>query len=136
MDAADADARARAAALKFLSCDVEPLWPGIASAGALDFSTLIARPGLTGNGRFAEQFCHANWAGTSRYVMTTAGSVKHRLRADESGFDNLYLAGDWTRNGLCGGAVEAAVTSGMQAAQAISGSPAVVPGLDGWLETD
>lgn len=135
-DAADADAHARASALKFLGSDVEPLWPGIASAGALDFSALIARPGLTGDGRFDEQFCHANWSGTSRYVLTTAGTVKHRLRAEESGFENLYLAGDWTRNGLCGGAVEAAVTSGMQAARAISGSPAVVPGLDGWLETD
>ena len=55
--------------------------------------------------------------------MTRAGSVQHRLAADESGFDNLKLAGDWTRNGLDGGSVEAAVTSGMQASRAICGSP-------------
>ena len=49
---------------------------------------------------------------------------------------NLALAGDWTRNGICGGSVEAAVTSGLLAAQHLSGSPAVVPGTEGWLERD
>jgi uncharacterized protein with NAD-binding domain and iron-sulfur cluster len=49
---------------------------------------------------------------------------------------NLALAGDWTRNGICGGSVEAAVTSGRLAAQHLSGSPAVVPGTEGWLESD
>ncbi len=59
-----------------------------------------------------------------------------RLRAGESGFCNLYLAGDWTRNGICGGSVEAAVTSGRMAAQALSDFPLQIPGLDGWLESD
>ena len=37
------------------------------------------------------------------------------------------FAGDWTRNGVCGGSVEAAVTSGKLAAQHLSGHPAVDP---------
>jgi uncharacterized protein with NAD-binding domain and iron-sulfur cluster len=49
---------------------------------------------------------------------------------------NLALAGDWTRNGICGGSVEAAVTSGKLAAKALSGHPSVVPGTEGWLESD
>ena len=60
---------------------------------------------------------------TERYVQTLPRTLAHRLRADESGFSNLYLAGDWTRNGFNIGAVEAAVMSGMQASRAISGSP-------------
>jgi uncharacterized protein with NAD-binding domain and iron-sulfur cluster len=68
--------------------------------------------------------------------MTRAGSVRHRLAADNSGFHNLKLAGDWTKNGIDGGSVEAAVTSGMQASRAISGSPAEIQGEHGWLVDD
>ena len=33
---------------------------------------------------------------TDRYVLSVPGSSRHRLRPDASGFDNLFLAGDWT----------------------------------------
>jgi uncharacterized protein with NAD-binding domain and iron-sulfur cluster len=69
-------------------------------------------------------------------VLTPPGSVQHRLRPGEAAPSNLALAGDWTRNGICGGSVEAAVTSGKLAARALSGQPAVVPGTEGWLESD
>ena len=49
------------------------------------------------------------------------GSDVHRLRADESGYDNLVLAGDWTDNGLNAGCIEAATLSGLQAANAVLG---------------
>jgi uncharacterized protein with NAD-binding domain and iron-sulfur cluster len=78
----------------------------------------------------------ANFTGSERYVLTLAGSVRHRLWPGKSGFGNLFLAGDWTRNGIDGGSVEAAVTSGMLAARAITGRPAVVPGTKGLLESD
>jgi uncharacterized protein with NAD-binding domain and iron-sulfur cluster len=45
------------------------------------------------------------------------------LRADESGYDNLVLAGDWTDNGLNAGCIEAATLSGLQAANALLGRP-------------
>jgi hypothetical protein len=44
------------------------------------------------------------------------------LRSDESGYDNLVLAGDWTDSGdLTPGCIEAAVLSGLQAATALLG---------------
>ena len=49
------------------------------------------------------------------------GSDKHRLRPDESGYDNLVLAGDWTDCGLNAGCIEAAVMSGLEAANALLG---------------
>ena len=79
--------------------------------------------GVEGEARLDDQFLRANFQPTERYVMTRAGSVRYRLASGESGFANLKLAGDWTRNGIDGGSVEAAVTSGMQAARAISGGP-------------
>jgi uncharacterized protein with NAD-binding domain and iron-sulfur cluster len=135
---ADADRQVAANALRFLQEDIGPLWPDAVDreSGAFDWAHLVDPSGGEGAQRLDAQFFRANWQPHERYVTTPAGSVKHRLRADESGFGNLKLAGDWTRNGLDGGSVEAAVTSGMQAARAISGWPAHIPGESGWLVDD
>jgi uncharacterized protein with NAD-binding domain and iron-sulfur cluster len=92
--------------------------------------------GRIGADRARAQYWRANIFGSERYVITPPGSVEHRLRPSEARATNLALAGDWTRNGICGGSVEAAVTSGKLASQHLSGSPAVVPGTEGWLESD
>jgi uncharacterized protein with NAD-binding domain and iron-sulfur cluster len=60
---------------------------------------------------------------SDRYVQSLPGSDCYRLRADESGLDNLVLAGDWTNCGLNAGCIEAAVVSGLQAAAAVEGRP-------------
>ena len=65
--------------------------------------------------------CLANVDPSDRYVQCSPGSDAHRLRADESGYDNLFLAGDWTDNGLNAGCIEAAVLSGLRAANAVLG---------------
>jgi uncharacterized protein with NAD-binding domain and iron-sulfur cluster len=86
--------------------------------------------------RFDWQFFRANIDPSERYVNTPAGSIQFRLRSDDSGFQNLVLAGDWTQNNLNLGCVEAAVVSGLQAARALcrrAGRPDVVPILS---ETD
>jgi uncharacterized protein with NAD-binding domain and iron-sulfur cluster len=71
---------------------------------------------------FEEQYFRANVAPTDRYVISVPGSTEFRLRADESGYENLFFAGDWLRTGLNYGCVEGAVMGGMQAARAISKS--------------
>ncbi|MFP6687254.1 MAG: FAD-dependent oxidoreductase, partial [Polyangiaceae bacterium] len=48
------------------------------------------------------------------------GSSAFRLAADESGFRNLFLAGDWVKTSINAGCVEAAVLSGVAAARALS----------------
>jgi uncharacterized protein with NAD-binding domain and iron-sulfur cluster len=66
----------------------------------------------------------ANVQPSDRYVQALAGTTKYRLEAGRSQhFANLYLAGDWTYNGLNVGCVEAAVMSGMLAANDILGRP-------------
>lgn len=132
-----ADARARADGLAHLRRNATALWPGAATSGGdFDWSLLADPADRAGDERLEAQYWRANIFGSERYVLTPPGSVGFRLRPDESGVENLVLAGDWTRNGICGGSVEAAVTSGKLAARALSGSPAVVPGTDGWLESD
>jgi uncharacterized protein with NAD-binding domain and iron-sulfur cluster len=133
----DADARVRENAVQFLSRDARALWPGACNGGDdFDWETLFDPSRAKGAKRIDSQFLRANFQQTERYVMTRAGSISSRLAADESGFTNLKLAGDWTRNGIDGGSVEAAVTSGMQASRAICGSPRVIQGEKGWLVDD
>jgi uncharacterized protein with NAD-binding domain and iron-sulfur cluster len=133
----DADERVRSNAREFLTRHADPVWPdGCDGDGAFDWDILFDCNGATGEKRLDAQFFRANFQPTERYVMTRAGSVSSRLRSDESGFSNLKLAGDWTRNGIDGGSVEAAVTSGMQASRAICGSPRVIQGEKGWLVDD
>ncbi|HET9739021.1 MAG TPA: FAD-dependent oxidoreductase, partial [Solirubrobacteraceae bacterium] len=100
---------------------------------AFDWNVLYATKRASGDERFDQQFWRGNTAPSERYVTTFAGTPQFRLAPDASGFGNLALAGDWTRNGIDGGCMEAAVASGRLAARAISGRPAVVPGTTGWL---
>jgi uncharacterized protein with NAD-binding domain and iron-sulfur cluster len=127
---ADADARVRDNALNWLRDNARTIWP------AFDWDTLVDPDDRAGEQRLDAQFLRANFIASERYVMTRAGSVGYRLAAHESGFENLVLAGDWTRNGIDGGSVEAAVTSGMQAARAISGHPGKIQHETGWLVDD
>ncbi len=75
------------------------------------------------SGPFDAQFFRGNVAPTERFVLSLAGTLKYRLYPDESGYENLVLAGDWTRNDFNIGNVEATVMSGMLAANALCGSP-------------
>ncbi len=69
--------------------------------------------------KFLSQFFIVNIDPTNRYVIAWPGTNKYRMRADESGYDNLVLAGDWTNFGLNVGHVEGTVISGLRAAQVI-----------------
>jgi uncharacterized protein with NAD-binding domain and iron-sulfur cluster len=102
------------------------LWPKGTCPGtqALDHRLLHAPPGTPEEQRFEHQWFSANVDPSARYVQSRADTTRLRLRADESGFDNLVLSGDWTRNGLNYGCVESAVLGGLQAARAIGGYPA------------
>lgn len=136
---AEATAAVHQATRSYLADDVAALWPAAGPgriATGFDWD-LLADPvgGRHGIDRFEAQYWRANTAPTERYVLSRAGSISARLRADESGYDNLVLAGDWTKNGLDVGCVEATVMSGRQAARAITGEPIVVPGEDhGWID--
>jgi uncharacterized protein with NAD-binding domain and iron-sulfur cluster len=106
----------------FLEAHAGELWPRARAAGdgaTIDWRVLADATGCRGAERLRAQYWRANTAPGERYVLTPAGSLRERLAADESGVRNLLLAGDWTRNGIDGGCVEAAVCSGMQAARAL-----------------
>jgi hypothetical protein len=130
-----ASARVHDNAIQFLERDMPILWPQARrDDGSFDWGVLVDPDGRSGPERFEAQYWRANVARSERYVLTPAGSVVHRLPSDDSGFENLMLAGDWTRNGIDGGCVEAAVISGIEAVAGLTGEKASIPGRgDGWL---
>ncbi len=100
--------RVRATAERFCREDLKVLLPNF-DAQALCGGSLDA------------QYWSANVDPSDRYVQSLPGTDKYRLRPDESGFENLVLAGDWTDCGLNAGCIEAAVISGLQAGNALLG---------------
>ena len=94
----------------FLDNHIGALWPQATSPDnpdGLDRSLLVS------------EYFRINIFPTERYVMSLPGSTQYRLKADESGFSNLYLTGDWIQNGFNAGAIEPTVISGLQTARAI-----------------
>jgi uncharacterized protein with NAD-binding domain and iron-sulfur cluster len=69
---------------------------------------------------FVDQYSRANVNMDQRYTLSVAGSTKYRLSHDQSGFDNLLLAGDWIRSPLDLGCAENAVMSGLRAGAAVA----------------
>jgi uncharacterized protein with NAD-binding domain and iron-sulfur cluster len=131
----EATLRVKENAIEFVERDLGVLWPDAVTGGSFDWSMLVDRDGRAGPERFDAQYWRANVSPWERYVLTPAGTVQHRLPSDDSGFANLKLAGDWTRTGIDGGCVEAAVISGMDAARAITGEPRQIPGKStAWLQ--
>jgi uncharacterized protein with NAD-binding domain and iron-sulfur cluster len=118
-------------AQRWLKANAATLWPRATRAGetkGLDPALLFDPKNGVGEARFASQYWRANINPSDLYVMSVPGSTLKRLRADESGYDNLFLCGDWTRNGLNAGAAEAAAMSGIQCAHAMRGDKGPVLG--------
>jgi hypothetical protein len=92
-------------------------------------SQAFPHPAVTGvwraydPGMLLGSYYRANTDPSDRYVLALPGTDRYRLRADGSGFKNLYLAGDWIDCGLNAGCIEAATLAGLQAANVIEGNP-------------
>ncbi len=73
----------------------------------------------SGYDRFKNQFFRANVRPTDHYTLSVPNSDLHRLKPDQSGFDNLYLCGDWVNFGTNVGYIDGTIQSGQLAAQAL-----------------
>ncbi len=119
--AAELLSHVRANAIELVERKLAHLLPGTSASGSFRWDLLCGRDGHTGPSAIDTQYYLAGVDPSDRYVQCAPGSDSYRLRADESGYDNLLLAGDWTDNGLNAGCIEAATLSGLQAANAVLG---------------
>jgi uncharacterized protein with NAD-binding domain and iron-sulfur cluster len=121
---ADADKSVEAYALEMLEDHCSELWRSayhdVGGKKIFDWNVLVDPAGRSGRDRLKAQYIRANFAPSERYTQTPHGSVEYRLWPEESGYNNLFLAGDWTRTPLNAGCVEGAVMSGMRAAHTLA----------------
>jgi uncharacterized protein with NAD-binding domain and iron-sulfur cluster len=121
----------RANAVDQLTHFVGHIWPHAATpTGGFRWDLLCGENGAAGEERLDSQYWSANVDPSDRYVQSLPGTGAHRLRADESGFANLFLAGDWINCGLNAGCIEASVMAGTEAANAVRGRP-LTEGISG-----
>ena len=105
------------------------MWSGAVTCdGEFDWNALWAGEHLQGAHRLTDQYVRANISPTECCVGSAAGTTLYRLKADDSGFANLTLAGCWIDTGFNTTCIEAAVMSGMQASRAVCGAPRHVVG--------
>jgi len=77
---------------------------------------------------FQNQYFNAPVNPSDRYVLVRPGSSRYRLRAGDSGYANLALAGDWTLTAISVGCLEGATVGGIDAARAIDSEVAKAAG--------
>jgi uncharacterized protein with NAD-binding domain and iron-sulfur cluster len=124
-EAGDAASYTRAQAVRFLERYSRFFWPNATDPATqgLRWDLLWSADDVDGPDRFATQYWTANTDPSDLYVQSLPGTDCYRLRPDGSGYANLFLAGDWTDCGINAGCIEAAVVSGLQAANGVLGRP-------------
>jgi hypothetical protein len=128
--------RARQMTLDWIRKDLPVLWNEVCEQGSIAWDLFFDPDGRSGEDRLKAQYLRVNINPSDRYVLSVKGSVFERMRADESGVDNLYLAGDWVRTGINAGCIESAVMAGRAAASAITGVRIPMPNSSDFEDVD
>ncbi len=117
-------------AINWLEQNTRHIWPQATqpASTALNWNLLVDPENRTGIKRFDWQYSRANTNPSDQYVLSVPNSTSYRLKPDESGFNNLFIVGDWTFNALNYGCIEGTVITGLTASRAICGYPEKIVG--------
>jgi uncharacterized protein with NAD-binding domain and iron-sulfur cluster len=127
----EADALAYQTSYDHMVNNMPLLWTNLKTGtGEMQWNFFVDPKNGAGVDRFKAQFFRANWTATERYTLSVKGSTQYRLKANATGYKNLYICGDWIDNNFNSGCIEATVMSGMQCSQAICGYPQTIVGDD------
>lgn len=111
------------------------LWPNsVSTTDGFKWEWLIAPDSAKGVARFDAQYWRSNIDPSERYVQSVVNSSQYRLKTDETGFCNLFITGDWIKNGMNAGCVEGAVQAGLTTSRAICGYPKVIKGENEFMD--
>jgi uncharacterized protein with NAD-binding domain and iron-sulfur cluster len=113
-----AQVQADAAAKAYLDGEVAVFWPKRFGKNGPSDGTLVST------------YSRANVDPSERYTLSVTDTSRTRMRTCDSGYGNLYLAGDWIQNSQNLGSFEATTVSGMLASRAISGFPQTIKRVD------
>jgi hypothetical protein len=114
--------------INYLNQSAHAIWPKgnrLSNPKGLDWRLLFDSKNETGPSRLLGQWIRVNIDPSERHVQSPANTQQYRLKAGETGFERLYVTGDWTDMGILSfGCIEGAAIAGMLTARAICGQPA------------
>lgn len=120
----------------YFNQNLQHIIPGAFTNNVFDWNLLVDQNNQSGEQRLNAQYIRANIDPSERYVMSVKDSTQYRIKTNETGFSNLYITGDWTRNHFNSGFVECAVVAGILTARAVSGNNSIPIYLPTWDKTD
>ena len=112
--------QSRLAAFDLLDQHLNELMPTVRASNGFNYALLVDKDNRKGNARFDAQFLRANYEPHQLCTLALKQKTKFRMKTDETGYDNLFVTGDWIDNGVYLACVEGAVHSGLRTARAIS----------------
>jgi uncharacterized protein with NAD-binding domain and iron-sulfur cluster len=129
-------ADAKSLTLEYLKRSLTTLWPEAVDRTdppALDWNVLFDPADERGEKRVEAQYWRSNCQPQERCTLALPGTARFRMRADDTGYANLSIAGDWIDNGIHVACMEGAIMGGIYAARAVAGVDFPVIGENlGW----
>ncbi len=120
--------RTREIGKAWIESNMQDILPHFSQPSGVQWRMLEDPDDNTGDARLDAQYLRANTHPSERYVLSVPGSSRFRLRAHESSYDNVTLAGDWVKTGMNVGSIEAAAMAGLGAARAITEDEVLIVG--------
>jgi uncharacterized protein with NAD-binding domain and iron-sulfur cluster len=105
-------------------------WPNASNGIQFQWNILNDPQERNGPDRLDAQYWRANINPGDCCVGSPAGTTLDRLFPDDTGLDNLFVAGEASRTGCNTSSIEGAIMSGMAAARAITGESLEIVGYD------
>jgi hypothetical protein len=103
------------------------LWPsfgtplGSGHKQVQNWNVLFDPGNRAGEGRRLAQYARANFDPQQRCTLALPGETQNRISADDTGYANLAVAGDWIANEILVACFEGTVQGGLRAARAVAG---------------
>ena len=96
-----------------------------------NWSLLVDTKGGSGEQRLQSQYWRSNCGPSERCTLSLPNTNQYRIKAGETGYDNLFITGDWTDNNLYLAFMEATFQAGILSARAVAGEK--FPIIGEWL---
>jgi uncharacterized protein with NAD-binding domain and iron-sulfur cluster len=114
-------------AVDAFSIRLPELLPGTTDADGFNFSLLFDPSNGARRDRLRAQYRRINGEPQQTCTLALSGASDCRLSAEATGYDNLYITGDWIANGVYIACVEGAFQAGIRTARAVSARLGAAP---------
>lgn len=104
----------------FLREQLHQLLPTVRGGGGFNYGLLVDPNNGKDEARLQAAYLRANYEPHALCTLALPGKTVHRMRADATGYVNLFVSGDWIDNGVHLACVEGAFQAGIRTARAVA----------------